>query len=114
MILADENIHSSIIATLRSAGFDVISVQEIAKGISDEDVIRLAIHNNWLLITQDKDFGEWVFAHHVTGLTVYFLRYSFGEANTIAQTIVRLIGNEEYDRPYFATISTAKIRIRKL
>jgi hypothetical protein len=33
MILADENIHSFIIKTLREANFQVISVSEISKGI---------------------------------------------------------------------------------
>lgn len=33
MILADENIHYLIIKTLREAGFSVISVSEISKGI---------------------------------------------------------------------------------
>jgi predicted nuclease of predicted toxin-antitoxin system len=64
MILADENIHGFIIKTLRTAGFEVASVREHASGIRDEKVIELAIENNYLLLTEDKDFGEWVFAHH--------------------------------------------------
>jgi hypothetical protein len=35
MILADENIHSFIIKTLRDAGFEVVSVKEDAKGIEE-------------------------------------------------------------------------------
>lgn len=74
MILADENIHYFIIKKLREAGFIVISVNEISKGIKDEKVITWAIQNNYLLLTEDKDFGEWVFAHHVKNLSVIFLR----------------------------------------
>jgi len=114
MILADENIHSSIITTLRNSGFDVTSVRERTSGISDEKVIDIALRNNWILITQDKDFGEWVFAHHVKNLTVFFLRYSLGEVNEIAQTLARLIKDDKYSRPFFATITTKKIRVRKL
>ncbi|MCD6013670.1 MAG: hypothetical protein K0Q79_3532 [Flavipsychrobacter sp.] len=43
--------------------FEVVSVKEVAIGIEDEKVIQMALKNNWLLLTQDKDFGEWVFAH---------------------------------------------------
>lgn len=43
MILADEYIHTFIIRTLREAGFDVISVGEISKGIKDEEVIQWAV-----------------------------------------------------------------------
>ncbi len=114
MILADENIHGFIITSLREAGFEVVSVREFARGINDEKVIQIALQNNWLLLTQDKDFGEWVFAHHIEGLTVLFLRYSFDEFRDIAQTLVHLLIAQQMDRPFFATITTKKIRIRKL
>ena len=114
MILADENIHGYIITTLRDAGFEVISVRELTPGIKDESVIQMALQNNWLLLTQDKDFGEWVFAHHIENLTVLFLRFSIGEFRDIAQTLVHLLKNPQMDRPFFATITTKKIRIRKL
>ncbi len=114
MILADENIHSYIITTLRDTGFEVVSVREVAQGVMDEEVIRIALKNNWLLLTQDKDFGEWVFAHHIEGLTVLFLRYAFGEFREISQTLVHLLKTQQTERPFFATITTKKIRIRKL
>lgn len=65
MILADENIHSFIIQTLRDTGFEVMSVSESAKSIKDDQVIQLALQHDYLRLTEDKDFGEWVFAHHV-------------------------------------------------
>lgn len=114
MILADENIHSFIIGTLRDAGFEVISVKETASGIKDDEVIQMALKNKWLLLTQDKDFGEWVFAHHVEGLTVLFLRYSFGEFREIAKSLVQLLKAQQPERPFFATITTKKVRVRKL
>lgn len=40
MILADENIHTYIVQSLREAGFEVISVTELNKGIKDEKVIE--------------------------------------------------------------------------
>lgn len=65
MILADENIHSYIIKALREAGFTIISISESSKSIKDGQVIQLALQHDYLLLTEDKDFGEWVFAHHV-------------------------------------------------
>jgi predicted nuclease of predicted toxin-antitoxin system len=114
MIIADENIHGFIIKTLREAGFDVISVSELASGAKDEKVIQMALQHDALLLTEDKDFGEWVFAHHVKGLSVLFLRYSFNEFQEIAHTIVHLLRTQTLERPYFATISTKKIRMRRL
>jgi len=114
MILADENIHGFIIKTLREAGFEIISVRESASGINDEKVIQLALQHDYILLTEDKDFGEWVFAHHIQGISVLFLRYSFYEFQEIAQTVVRLLKNQVLERPFFATVTTKKIRIRKL
>lgn len=114
MILADENIHGFIIKSLREAGIEVISIAQTAKGIKDESVIQQALQHNYMLLTEDKDFGEWVFAHHIEDLSVLFLRYSFHEYQEIAQTLVRLLKTQILERPFFATVTTKKIRIRKL
>ncbi|MBS1584496.1 MAG: DUF5615 family PIN-like protein [Bacteroidetes bacterium] len=114
MILADENIHSFIIATLRDAGLEVISVRELSSGIKDEKVIEMAVNKNCTLLTEDKDFGEWVFAHHINTLSVIFLRYSFSEFGEIAQAVLQLLKTQKLERPFFATITTKKIRVRKL
>jgi predicted nuclease of predicted toxin-antitoxin system len=57
-ILADENIHSYIIQTLRDAEIKVISVSELSKGIKDEQVIGWALKMDYTILTEDKDFGE--------------------------------------------------------
>ncbi len=114
MILADENIHGFIIKTLRAADIETISVAESDSGIRDENVIQKALKFNYILLTEDKDFGEWVFAHHIKGLSVIFLRYNFTEYTDIAQTLVHILKTKNLERPFFATITTKKIRIRKL
>jgi predicted nuclease of predicted toxin-antitoxin system len=72
ILLADENIHTHIIQILRSAGFSGMSIQELSKGIKDEQFIRWAIDENLTILTEDKDFGEWVFAHHIKNISVIF------------------------------------------
>lgn len=114
MILADENIHYFIIKSLREADFKIISVSEISKGIKDEEVISWAIHNNYLLLTEDKDFGEWVFAHHANNLSVIFLRYHFSEYLEITQTLLHLLKSQVLKQSLFVTLTTKKIRIRQL
>jgi predicted nuclease of predicted toxin-antitoxin system len=75
MILADENVPFEITKSLRGEGFEVTSIYETARGIGDEQVIELALKFDFILLTEGKDFGEWVFAHHAKGLSVLFLRY---------------------------------------
>ncbi len=57
-ILADENIPRTAIQSLRSLGYDVVSVWEVNPGISDEQVVQLAIREKRIIITFDKDFGR--------------------------------------------------------
>lgn len=82
--------------------------------LKDESVIQQALQHNYLLLTEDKDFGEWVFAHHIKDLSVLFWRYSFHEYQEIAQTLVHLLKTQTLERPFFATVTTKKIRIRRL
>ncbi|WP_160711412.1 DUF5615 family PIN-like protein [Chitinophaga solisilvae] len=114
MILADENIHTYIIKSLREAGFEVTSITELNKGIKDEEVIEWTLKNDYLLLTEDKDFGEWVFAHHIKDLSVLFLRYAFYEYKEITQSVIYLLTTQELQRPVFVTLTPKKIRIRQL
>lgn len=59
--LADECIAAPLVARLRAAGHDVLYVAEAAPGLSDADVIALALKDVRLLLTEDKDFGDLVF-----------------------------------------------------
>jgi predicted nuclease of predicted toxin-antitoxin system len=56
--LADECVAAPLVAWLRGAGHDVLYVAEAAAGLSDADVIALALRENRLLLTEDKDFGD--------------------------------------------------------
>lgn len=57
-LVADESVDFSIIRNLRGKGFEVISILEKYSGYSDDEVLKIAVKNNSLLITEDKDFGE--------------------------------------------------------
>jgi hypothetical protein len=69
----------------------VTSIYESARGIKDEQIIEMALKYDFLLLTEDKDSGEWVFAHHAKGLSVLFLRYSFDELEEIIHALIYLL-----------------------
>ena len=64
MILADENIDHGLIKAIRNAGFEVYSVYESSRGLSDEAIIDFSRNPPRIILTEDKDFGEWVFAQY--------------------------------------------------
>jgi predicted nuclease of predicted toxin-antitoxin system len=59
--LADECVAAPLVWFLRAGGHDVLYVAESAAGLSDPDVISLALREKRLLLTEDKDFGDLVF-----------------------------------------------------
>ena len=117
MILADEGLNGRIVKHLRENGFSIDWILELEPGIPDEKVIDFAKVNNQILITEDKDFGEWVFSHKVEGLTIIFLRYEKVDFEAIVSYLVQLL-NEELDQPrpphQFITINKNKIRKREI
>ena len=115
MIIADENISPEMVAALRTAKVDVVYVREDFKGIQDEDVIWLSREMNRIILTEDKDFGEWVFAHRVPEISVIFLRFHFIQHNQMVKTLLKVIeeeGNRLFGR--FTTITVDKVRFREI
>lgn len=90
--LADESCDGGIVAALRAAGCDVLSVGESSPGISDEEVIRRATSEGRILLTEDKDFGQLVYAAGEGHTGVILLRYPFPLAPRIGSELARLIG----------------------
>jgi len=59
--LVDECTGSAVAQWLRAQKHEVFSVYEEARGINDDEVIAKAFAENWILITNDKDFGEKIY-----------------------------------------------------
>jgi predicted nuclease of predicted toxin-antitoxin system len=115
MILADENIDAHLVSALRLKNIEVSFIKEDHQGVSDQEVIRLSKDPPRIILTEDKDFGEWVYAHKEKDISVIFLRYSADQIQEIISILLDLIasrGKELYGK--FTTITTQKIRIRSL
>jgi predicted nuclease of predicted toxin-antitoxin system len=59
--LVDECTGPAVARWLRQQNHDVFSVYEQARGMEDDQIIHKAFDENWILITNDKDFGEKVY-----------------------------------------------------
>lgn len=113
--LADECLDFRIVNKLKDAGFEVVSVLKDYQGISDREVLDLAKQQGAILITEDKDFGEWIFAHKEKNVSVIFLRYKAKETENIADALIKLLNKHDislYGK--FVVITVKKIRIREV
>ncbi len=115
MILADENVYGLIIKALREAGIEVFSVYENQRGLSDHEITQISLNPPRLILTEDKDFGDLVFAYDQKPSGVLLLRYTFSETEEITKVLIHLLqtrGKDLFGR--FVTITVKKIRIRNL
>ncbi len=72
--LVDECTGPVVARWLRDQSHEVFSVYEEARGASDDDILNKAYSENWILITNDKDFGEKVYRENKLHHGVIFLR----------------------------------------
>lgn len=73
-LLIDECTGPAIARWLRVRSHEVFSVYEEARGMADDDILHKAYSENWILITNDKDFGEKVYREKLPHHGVIFFR----------------------------------------
>jgi len=113
--LADESCDFIVVRTPRSDGYDVLSVAESFPSSSDHQVIQQAIKEKRILLTEDKDFGEWVFAHGKDVAGVILIRFP-GNARTQLGEEIRLLVDIHRDEltKSFVVLEPGRARIRKI
>ena len=113
-IVADENLAYRMIKALRVEGFDVLSIEEDAPSIPDNNVLSVAVKQDALLITEDKDFGDLVMLHKLPHRGILLLRLAgMGTDEKVRRTldVIRQYGDELKDS--FTVIDVKRVRIRK-
>jgi predicted nuclease of predicted toxin-antitoxin system len=73
--VADESCAGPVIRALREAGHDVVAIAEVAKGATDEAVLDRALNEKRVLITEDRDFSEVVYARGRPSTGVILVRF---------------------------------------
>jgi len=63
MFLANENFPRPSTNILRQNGYAVRSIQEEYPGISDEEVMGIALEFDLIILTFDSDYGELIFKY---------------------------------------------------
>ncbi len=61
LLIADENVHGKVVASLRTAGYYLPWIKEFAVGALDPDILARPDVLASVFITNDSDFGELIF-----------------------------------------------------
>ena len=89
--LVDECTVPAVAQWLRSQSHEVFSVYDQARGINDEAVLTEAHSGQWILITNDKDFGEMIFRERRPHRGVVLLRLQDERASSKIDALRRLL-----------------------
>jgi predicted nuclease of predicted toxin-antitoxin system len=92
--LADESCDFAVVCALRAAGHDVQDVQavkEICSGAPDEMVMQLAVQETRILLTEDKDFGQLVYAGSGLSVGVIFIRFPGNARQGMVKAVLELL-----------------------
>jgi predicted nuclease of predicted toxin-antitoxin system len=92
--MADESCAAPVIRALREAGHDVVAIAEVARGAPDEQVLERALNERRVLITEDHDFGELVYARGRSSPGVMLVRFHsrarLAKPSTVAEAVAKL------------------------
>jgi len=95
--IVDECTGSNVAGWLKQKGFEIYDVYAENKGADDEWILEKSFKENYIVITNDKDFGELVFRKGKGHRGVIFLRLQKetdeNKISTISKVIKRF-GNQ--------------------
>ena len=89
--LVDESTGPYVAYWLRQEGHDVFSVYDEARGMDDDKIIEKAFTEKWILITNDKGFGEKVYRQRQPHRGVVLLRLEDERPRAKIATLRRLL-----------------------
>lgn len=77
--LANENFPLPSVELLRNNNIDIFSIIESNPGITDEEVMEIAITKHRTIVTHDSDYGELIYkaGYRPKAGVVYFRIYNF-------------------------------------
>ena len=107
--LVDESTGPWVAQWLREQGHEVFSVFEQSRGIDDEEIIQKAFAENWILITNDKDFGDKIFRDQRPHKGIILLRLDDERSAIKIEVIRQLLENyaDKLDNQFVVVTETA-------
>src|SRR5829696_7410719 len=89
--IVDECTGPAVAEWLSTQGYEVFSVFDESRGMEDDEVIRKAYDESWILITNDKDFGEKVYRERCLHRGVVLMRLEDERAANKIKILNRLL-----------------------
>lgn len=109
--LADVNIEKQIVEYLRESGFNIKWISDYNISMTDEELLKLAAQEERILLTNDKDFGYYIFlqSKSVKGVILFRIK---GQSTSKKLSNLKELLESHRDKidNHFIVITDKKIR----
>jgi predicted nuclease of predicted toxin-antitoxin system len=103
--LANENFPFPSVKILRDSNFLVRYIPEIKRGITDEEVLDIAVKENLIILTFDRDYGELLFKYQkVNPPAVVYFRLKGSNPRSSGEILLNLLKNSNLKLANFFTV----------
>ncbi len=97
-LLANENFPYKSIYYLKEKGYDVLSIGMDNPSVLDSEIMKIAINEERMIMTFDRDYGELIFRHNYKPEQgVIYLRLDKYQPHEPGLIIEEIITNKEID-----------------
>lgn len=112
--LLDQSADARLLLFLRERGYDATRIgRHYPAGLADEDVLAIAIAEDRVLITDDRDFGELVFVHRRPHGGVIYLRLgAYAELEIKIARLGFVLAHYADRLEQFLVVSRTTVRVR--
>ena len=112
--LVDESTGPAVADWLSAEGHEVFSVYDSVRGIDDDDIVKKAFDENWILITNDKDFGEQVYRERKPHHVIVLLRLEDERTKSKIEVLKRLLDSHADSlSKQFVVVTEKSVRFAK-
>ena len=115
MILADHCVFETTVRVLKTAGHVVTRLAELTnRDAPDDEVLRLAVHHDLILLTNDKDFGNITLYPPAQHVGVILLKIAADTEVQVHGVLLRMLADRGREglRRRLAVVDHRKYRIR--
>ncbi|HFE66230.1 MAG TPA: hypothetical protein ENJ93_03120 [Chloroflexi bacterium] len=111
--LVDVGVGKKVETWLTAIGYDVLSVRDIDPRLLDQTILQIAVSENRIVVTMDKDFGEMVYRAKQPHTGVLLLRLADAPSHEKVRVVANIINNhaDKLEGKY-SVYKSGKLRIR--
>ena len=112
--LLDESVDVRLAHYLTFFDHDVTAIApDYPNALSDTEVLQIAVREERILITNDRDFGELIFRHHLPHRGVIYLRLRTVDLGFAQSRLGDLLTRYQEQMDNFFAVTNQRIRIRR-